>query len=85
MGTGTGIAAGCLTTIGGALGTIFIIFVMMIVTTFFSGVAGWVVGWAFPYVTDTLRELARISLTDFQLGATLGFFGSAFRSSSISK
>ena len=67
---------GCLV----ALSAVFLVFFGMLLATFFGGVAGWVVGWAFPYVTDTLRELFGVTLTDFQVGATLGFFGSAFRS-----
>jgi len=67
---------GCLLAMGGVL----IMFLGTVLATFFGGVAGWVVGWAFPYVTDTLRELFSVTLTNFQVGATLGFFGSAFRS-----
>lgn len=48
-----------------------------------SGIAAVIIGWAFPFTTDTIRELAGIQLTDFQLGATLGFFGSFFRSTNF--
>jgi len=70
------LAAGC----GVAIVGLIFVFLAMIVSTFLGGVSGWIVGAWFPYVTDTLRELAGVNLTDFQLGATLGFFGSAFRS-----
>ena len=57
---------------------IIVIPIFVIVGTFFSGVGAMIVGWAFPYVTDTIRELFAVNLTDFQIGATLGFFGSFF-------
>ena len=74
------VTKGCLTALGAAFGSVLLIAVLMILTTFFAGVSGWLVGMWFPYVTDTIRELSGTHLTDFQLGATLGFFGSAFRS-----
>ena len=70
------IATGC----GVVFVAVLLAFFAMVLSTLFGGVSGWIVGMFFPYVTDTLKELAGVSLTDFQLGATLGFFGSAFRS-----
>lgn len=70
---------------GIAIAAALLICVVMILGTFLGGVAGVVIGWAFPFVTDTLRDLFGVNLTNFQIGATLGFFGSAFRSSSFNK
>lgn len=66
--------------IGVASVVVVMIPLFIILGTFLGGVVGWVVGGVFPFVTDTLRELFGVSLTNFQIGATLGFFGSAFRS-----
>lgn len=60
-----------------------ILFLAFILSTVLGGIAGWVVGGVFPYVTDTIRELAGVSLTDFQLGATLGFL-SGFLKTTVS-
>ena len=69
---------------GGMLGAVFLIFLSVILIPFLSGVAAMVVGWAFPIITGTIRELLGVyHLTDFQLGATLGFFGSFFRSTNF--
>jgi len=76
METESKIAAGCGVVV---LGMVLFAFAMLL-STIFGGITGWLVGMWFPYVTDTLRELSGTYLTDFQLGATLGFFGSAFRS-----
>jgi hypothetical protein len=61
-------------------GTAILIYLAVLFSTILGGVCGWIVGAWFPYVTDTVRELLNIGLTDFQLGATLGFFGGFFRS-----
>ena len=66
--------------IGMASVVVVLVPVFIILGTFLGGCVGWVVGGVFPYVTDTLRELLGVTLTNFQIGATLGFFGSAFRS-----
>ena len=68
-GIGTGIVA-------------FVIFALVVLSTLLGGIAGWTVGLVFPYVTDTLRELSGVELSNFQIGATLGFVGSFFKSSS---
>jgi len=70
--------------IGGAFAGVGLIFVLMLLGTVFGGIGGWVVGGMFPYVTDTIRSVIGVTLTDFQLGATLGFFGGFFRSYSSS-
>ena len=69
---------------GGCFIAIMALFFFVILGTLIGGFSGWVVGGLFPYVTDTLRELAGVSLTDFELGATLGFFGGFFRGVSTS-
>jgi hypothetical protein len=70
------LGAGCVVALGGVL----MVFIMVILSTFLGGVSGWVVGGVFPYVTDTVRAVVGVELTNFQLGATLGFFGGFFRS-----
>lgn len=57
----------------------------MLASTFFGGVAGWLVEMVFPYVITTLNTLAGTQLTGFQVGAVLGFVGGAFRSVSLSQ
>jgi len=80
MNTESKIAAGC----GAAVFDVVLFAFAMLLSTIMGGITGWLVGSWFPYVTDTLRELFNVTLTDFELGATLGFFGSAFRSVSTS-
>lgn len=70
----------------GALGIAMLLFVGIILSTLFGGIAGWVVGMVFPFVTDTIRELSGYNspdkfLTDFQIGAILGFVGSFLKTS----
>lgn len=68
----------------GALGVAALLFVAILLSTIFGGVGGWVVGGVFPYVTDTVREISGLTLTDFELGAVMGFVGSFLKSSSSS-
>jgi len=68
----------------GALGVALLVFIATLMSTVFGGIAGWVVGGVFPYVTDTIRELSGLTLTNFELGALLGFVGSFMKSSSSS-
>lgn len=68
----------------GAVGVGLLLFVAVLLSTIFGGIAGWVVGGVFPYVTDTLRSLLGLSLTNFELGAVLGFVGSFVKGSSSS-
>jgi hypothetical protein len=65
----------------GVVGIVVVFFVLVLLSTFFGGVVGWVVGGVFPFVITTLNHLAGTSLTAFEVGAVLGFFGSFFRSS----
>lgn len=59
----------------------FFLFMGIIYGTLVGGIVGYVVDWVFPFVNVTLNKLAGTTLTAFELGATLGFFGSFFRSS----
>ena len=71
-----------------ALGLVMLIIVMVILGTFFGGVAGWIVGLFF---TDTIMQtLNRIGvdtmgMTMWQLGATLGFVSGFFKSTKVQK
>ena len=71
-----------------AVGFVMLIIVMVILGTFFGGVAGWIVGLFF---TDTIMgTLNRIGvdtmgLTMWQLGATLGFVSGFFKSTKVQK
>lgn len=64
----------------GAAGVAAMLFVAILLSTVFGGIAGWVVGGVFPYVTDTVRTLSGTDLTNFQIGAVLGFVGSFLKS-----
>ena len=68
----------------GATGVAILLFAAICLSTIFGGIAGWVVGGVFPFVTDTLRELTGLTLTNFEIGAVLGFVGSFVKSSSSS-
>ena len=71
-----------------AVGLVMLIIVMVILGTFFGGVAGWIVGLFF---TDTIMTtLSRIgvdtlNMTMWQLGATLGFVSGFFKSTKVQK
>ena len=71
-----------------AVGFVMLIIVMVILGTFFGGVAGWIVGLFF---TDTIMQtLNRIGvdtmgMTMWQLGATLGFVSGFFKSTKVQK
>ena len=71
-----------------AVGLVMLIIVMVILGTFFGGVAGWIVGLFF---TDTIMQtLNRIDvdtmgMTMWQLGATLGFVSGFFKSTEVQK
>lgn len=56
------------------------LFLGVITGTFVGGIVGWCVDLVFPFVAITLNKLAATTLTGFELGATLGFVGSFFRS-----
>lgn len=71
-----------------ACGLVMLIILMVILGTFFGGVAGWIVGLFF---TDTIMQtLNRIGvdtmgMTMWQLGATLGFVSGFFKSTKVQK
>jgi hypothetical protein len=72
-----------------ALGVIIVVTVMFFVGILFSalfgGVVGWVVGFVFPFVIEALNQVSGLSLTGFEMGATLGFFGAFFRTNVTNK
>ena len=69
-----------------ALGLVLLVIVMVILGTFFRGVAGYIVGLFF---TDTIMEtldrfgINTLGMTMWQLGATLGFISGFFKSQGI--
>ena len=65
--------------ISGAFAIAVVFFIALLLSTLCGGIAGWVVGLVFPYVIDTLNQLAGTQLTAFEVGSVLGFFGSFFR------
>ena len=67
-----------------ALGGAALLFVAILLSTVFGGIGGWVVGGVFPFVTDTIREVSGLTLTDFEIGAVFGFVGSFLKTSSSS-
>lgn len=63
------------------LSAVCLLFLGIIGSTLIGGIVGWIVGGVFPYVIDTLNHLFGMTLSNWEVGATLGFFGSFFRSS----
>lgn len=49
------------------------LFLAILAGTFFGGVGVHVIGMVFPYVPDTIREFSGLTLTNFELGALIGF------------
>lgn len=70
--------------IAGVLFLALAVFVGVILGTLLGGVVGVVVGWVFPAPLHALKGLLHISVTNFQLGAMLGFVSGFFKSSSSS-
>lgn len=66
--------------ITGVVGVAIALLLSIIANTLVGGIVGWVVDLVFPFVNATLNQVAHTQLTAFELGATLGFFGSFFRS-----
>ncbi len=56
------------------------IFTLNLVSTFFGGVSLWIIGGVFEYIPDLIREYTYLEMTNFQLGATIGFSTSIVRS-----
>jgi len=68
------------------LSTLVLVPIMIMLVVLFNGLAAMIVGWLFPTITDTIREATNQHyLTDFDIGAILGFIGSFFKSYPISK
>ena len=71
-----------------AVGLVMLIFVTVILGTFFGGVAGWIVGLFFTdIIMDTLNRIGvdTMGMTMWQLGATLGFVSGFFKSTKVQK
>ena len=71
-----------------AVGLVLLVIVMVILGTFFGGVAGWIVGLFFTdIIMDTLNRIGvdTMGMTMWQLGATLGFVSGFFKSTKVQK
>lgn len=71
-----------------AVGLVMLIIVMVILGTFFGGVAGWIVGLFFTetiMVTLSRFGIETFDLTMWELGATLGFVSGFFKSTKVQK
>lgn len=67
------------TVFGVGVGIAGIIVLVTLLGPLFGGIAASIVGFAFPYVLDAIREVSGIDLTNFQIGATLGFVAAFFK------
>lgn len=56
-----------------------ILFLGVIASTLVGGCVGWTVDLAFPFVFSTINHLTGLTMTPFEIGATLGFCGSFVR------
>ena len=71
-----------------ALGLVMLIILMVILSTFFGGVAGWIVGLFFTdIIMDTLNRIGvdTMGMSMWQLGATLGFVSGFFKTTKVQK
>ena len=55
------------------------VFILIIIGTLMGGVAGWTVGLVFVDTMAALKNALGLSVTNFELGAMLGFVGGFFR------
>lgn len=69
-----------ITTFISVASTGLMLFLSIIINTLVGGIVGCVVGWTFPYVITALNQVGHLNLAAFEIGATLGFVGSFFRS-----
>ena len=70
------------------VGLMILIIVMVILSTFFGGVAGWIVGLFFTdIIMNTLNRIGvdTMGMSMWQLGATLGFVSGFFKSTKVQK
>lgn len=71
-----------------AIGLVLLVFVLVILGTFFGGVAGWIVGLFFTdIIMDTLNRIGvdTMGMSMWQLGATLGFVSGFFKTTKVQK
>ncbi len=66
---------------GGGVLVIGGLFFIIILGTLMGGVAGWAVGMVFTDTIAALKQALGVVVTDFELGAMLGFVGGFFRAS----
>ena len=71
---------------GGLMAIGFVVFIILLVIlgTLLGGIAGWIVGFFFAdIIMDTLNRFGvdTMSMTMWQLGATLGFISGFFKAS----
>ena len=55
------------------------VFILIIIGTLMGGVAGWTVGLVFVDIMAELKSALGLDVTNFELGAMLGFVGGFFR------
>jgi membrane protein YqaA with SNARE-associated domain len=66
--------------IAAVAGIIGLVFVGVLLATVLGGVVGWIVGLFFPEIIASLNSIMGLSLSNFEMGAMLGFVGGFFRS-----
>ncbi len=66
---------------GGGVLVIGALFLTIILGTLMGGVAGWTIGLVFTDTIAALKQALGLAVTDFELGAMLGFVGGFFRAS----
>tara|TARA_R110000851_G_scaffold3701_2_gene15083 strand:- start:12 stop:251 length:240 start_codon:yes stop_codon:yes gene_type:complete len=67
--------------VGVAIGSIGVVFLLVICGAFFGGVSGWIVGLFFTEtILGTLSAVGISGVTMWQLGVTLGFVSGFFKS-----
>ena len=69
---------------GGLVFSLGWLFLIVILGTLIGGVIGWTVGLVFDDTLAALKTALGLSVTNFQLGAMLGFVGGFFKSSKFS-
>jgi hypothetical protein len=56
-----------------------LMFVAVIASTLVGGIVGWVVSFPFQFVFDIINTQLGTNYTGFEIGATVAFIGSFFR------
>lgn len=71
-------------TVVAILGVILLLFIAILASTIIGAIVGAIVGFVFPQVIDTINHVIGLDASGWVIGATLGFVGSFFRTSSMS-